>query len=44
MLVQDLHVRIIDAATGELLRDLILDPARNYRPTGNPRRPKRRTP
>jgi transposase InsO family protein len=44
MLIQDLHIRIVDAATGELLRDLILDPARNYQPTGNPRRPKRRTP
>ena len=44
MLVQDLHVRIVDAATGELLRDLTLDPARNYQPTGNPRRPRRQTP
>ncbi len=34
LIVQDLHVRIIDAATGELLRDLALDPARNYQPTG----------
>jgi transposase InsO family protein len=33
MLVQDLHVRIIDAATGELLRSLTLDPDRNYQPT-----------
>jgi transposase InsO family protein len=39
MLVQDLHIRIIDAATGELLRQLTLDPARNYQPTGKPRRP-----
>jgi transposase InsO family protein len=29
-LVQDLHVRIIDAATGELLRELILDPTKRY--------------
>jgi transposase InsO family protein len=43
MLIQDLHVRIIDAATGELLRDLTLNPARNYQPTGNPRRPRRQT-
>jgi transposase InsO family protein len=39
MLVQDLHIRIVDAATGELLRQLTLDPARNYQPTGKPRRP-----
>ena len=44
LLVQDLHVRIIAAATGELLRDLTLDPTRNYQPTGKPRRPKPKTP
>jgi len=37
LLVQDLHVRIIDAATGELLRDLTIDPTRDYQPTGNDR-------
>jgi transposase InsO family protein len=36
LLVHDLHVRIIDAATGELLRDLIVDPRRDYQPTGRP--------
>jgi hypothetical protein len=44
LLIQDLNVRIIDAATGELLRELTLDPARNYQATGNPRRPRRQTP
>jgi transposase InsO family protein len=44
LLVQDLHVRIINAATGELLRDLILDPARNYQPTGRPPGPTPGTP
>jgi transposase InsO family protein len=44
LLVQDLHVRIVDAATGELLRDLILDPARNYQPTGRPTGPTPGTP
>jgi transposase InsO family protein len=44
LLVQDLHVRIINAATGELLRDLTLDPSRNYQPTGRPPGPTRRTP
>ena len=32
ILIQDLHVRIINAATGELLRELTIDPARNYQP------------
>jgi Integrase core domain. len=36
LLVQDLHVRIVNAATGELLRDLIIDPRRDYQPTGRP--------
>ena len=30
VLVQDLDVRIIDAATGELLRELVLDPTKRY--------------
>jgi transposase InsO family protein len=37
MLIHDLHVRIIDAATGELLRDLVIDPTRDYQPTGKTR-------
>jgi transposase InsO family protein len=36
LLVEDLEVRIIDAATGELLRDLVIDPTRDYQPTGRP--------
>ena len=36
MLVADLDIRIIDAATGELLRHLTLDPTRDYQPTGRP--------
>jgi hypothetical protein len=36
ILVQDLQIRVVDAATGELLRDLILDPDRDYQPTGRP--------
>ncbi len=36
MLVQDLRIRIIHTATGELLRELTLDPTRNYQPTGRP--------
>ena len=44
LLVQDLHIRIIGAATGELLRELTLDPACNYQPTGKPRRPPKQSP
>ena len=40
MLVQDLHVRVNGAATGELLRELTIDPARNYQPTGRPPGPR----
>ena len=42
ILVQDLHIRIINAATGELLRELMLDTSRNYQPTGAPKGPTRR--
>ena len=34
LLIQDLHIRIVNAATGELLRELILDPRRDYQPAG----------
>src|SRR6202042_2208643 len=44
MLVRDLHIRVINAATGELLRDLTLDPTRNYQPTGRPPGPPPGTP
>jgi len=48
LLVQDLDIRIIDAATGELLRELTLDTTKRYQPTGRPpgpppRKPKART-
>lgn len=32
LLVQDLDITIVDAATGEILRELILDPSRDYQP------------
>ena len=32
MLVQDLNIRVVHAATGELLRELTLDPTRDYQP------------
>jgi hypothetical protein len=44
LLIHDLHVRVIHAATGELLRDLHIDPARDYQPTGRPRGPQKKTP
>jgi hypothetical protein len=44
LLIQDLHVRVINAATGELLRELDLDPDRDYQPTGPPADPKTETP
>jgi transposase InsO family protein len=44
MLVQDLHVRIINAATGELIRELDIDPARDYQPLGRPPGPQPKRP
>jgi hypothetical protein len=34
VLVHDLHIRVVDAATSELLRDLTLDPTKRYQGTG----------
>lgn len=44
MLIRDLHIRVITAATGELLRELTLDPTRDYQPTGRPPGPQPKTP
>jgi transposase InsO family protein len=44
LLVQDLEIRIVNAATGELLRELTLDPNRDYQPTGAPKGPTPRPP
>ncbi|MBX9246438.1 IS481 family transposase [Actinotalea ferrariae] len=32
MLIQDRHIRVVHATTGELLRELTLDPTRDYQP------------
>jgi transposase InsO family protein len=40
-LVHDLDIRIIDAATGELLRELTLDTTKRYQGTGRPPGPTR---
>ena len=36
LLVQDLHVTVVNAATGEIMRDLTIDPRKDYQPTGRP--------
>jgi hypothetical protein len=36
LLVQYLEVRVVHATTGELLRELTIDPTRDYQPTGKP--------
>ncbi len=36
LLVHDHQIRIINAATGQILRELTLDPTRDYQPTGRP--------
>ena len=36
MLINDLDIRVIDATTGEILRQLTLDPTRHYHGTGQP--------
>ena len=42
MLVQDLHISIVNAITGEVLRELILNPHTDYQPTGAPKGPTRK--
>jgi transposase InsO family protein len=39
LLVHDHDIRIINAATGELLRELVLDPTRDYQPRRRPGTP-----
>jgi transposase InsO family protein len=41
LLVQDLEIRVINAITGELLRELTLNPHIDYQPTGAPKGPTR---
>jgi hypothetical protein len=44
MLISDLNVRVIDAATGELIRELTIDPTRDYQPRGLKPGPQRKNP
>jgi transposase InsO family protein len=37
MLIRELNIRIISEDTGELIRELTLDPSRDYQPTGRDR-------
>lgn len=44
MLIQDLNIRVINAATGNLIRQLTLDPTRDYQPRHAPAgRPKKKS-
>jgi transposase InsO family protein len=42
ILVQDLNIRVLNAATGDLLRELTLNPDSDYQPTGAPKGPTRK--
>ena len=44
LLVQDLHIRVVNATTGDLLRELTPGTTRSYQPTGRPPGPPPRTP
>ena len=38
LLIQDLNVRVVNAVTGELLRELTIDPDRDYQGRNRPRK------
>ncbi len=42
LLIQDLNIRIVNPVTGELLRELVLNPHIDYQPTGAPKGPTKR--
>ncbi len=44
MLIHDLHVTVINRDTGEILRELVIDPDKNYQPRGLPPGPNKGTP
>ena len=44
LLVQDLHVRVINATTGELIRELTINPDKRYQATGKPQGWPKKTP
>jgi transposase InsO family protein len=44
LLIQDRHIRVTNATTGQLLRELVLDPTRDYQPRNPPRQAERPNP
>ena len=36
LLVHDRHIRVVNATTGDLIRELTLDPSRDYQPRRDP--------
>jgi transposase InsO family protein len=44
LLVEDLHIRVIQRHTGELIRELTLDPTRDFQPRGVPPGPPKKRP
>jgi len=44
ILVHDLHITVVHADTGEIVRDLTLDPKRDYQPLGRPPGPPKGSP
>jgi transposase InsO family protein len=44
LLIADRDIRIVNATTGELLRELVLDPTRDYQPIGQPPSPNKHKP
>ena len=39
LLIHDLHIRVVNAITGELLRELVLNPHLDYQPNAAPKGP-----
>ena len=44
VLIHDLHITVINADTGEIIRDLHLDTSRDYQPLGRPPGPQKGSP
>lgn len=44
VLIHDLHITIVNTGTGEIIRDLTLDPSRDYQPLGRPPGPPKGSP
>ena len=43
LLIEDLHIRVVHRHTGDLVRELTLDPTRDYQPRGLPPGPPKKT-